>query len=66
MKLLDLTKALKKYQTGWVAINNKNNTVVAHAKDFNSITKKILNKKSVFIMPVTNEYFGFITTITNG
>lgn len=65
MKLLDLTKVLKKYRSGWVAMSSINNTVVAYGKDFNSITKKVSNKKSVYLMPVTDEYFGFITTADN-
>lgn len=40
MKATDLTKSLKKYSSGWVAINETNNTVVAHAKDFQLLTKK--------------------------
>lgn len=61
MKLLDLTKALKKYQSGWVAIDETKSKVVAHAKDFESISKKIGDKKNIFIMPASDNYFGFIT-----
>lgn len=61
MKALDLTKALKKYNSGWVAIDENRQQVVAHASDFESINQKIKNKKNIFIMPASDEYFGFIT-----
>lgn len=63
MKLLDLTEALKKYKTGWVAIDENKKKVVAHAKDFESISRKVKYNKNVFIMPASNNYFGFVTII---
>ncbi len=63
MKLLDLTEALKKYKSGWVAIDETKKKVVAHAKDFESISKKVKYNKNIFIMPASNNYFGFITQI---
>jgi hypothetical protein len=61
MTVTDLTKTLKKYKSGWVAIDESNKRVVAHAKDFSGINKKVANKKNVFIMAATEEYFGFVT-----
>ena len=58
---MDLTKALKKYKSGWVAIDEAKEKVVAHAKDFSGINKKVSGKKNVFIMVAAKEYFGFIT-----
>lgn len=58
---IDLTKALRKYKSGWVAIDESNKTVIAHAKDFSEINKKVSHKKNIFIMSVAKEYFGFIT-----
>ncbi|MBI3366116.1 hypothetical protein HY041_00615 [Candidatus Roizmanbacteria bacterium] len=58
---MDLTKALKKYQSGWVAIDETKKRVIAHAKDFTEINKKVRGKKNVFIMAAAKEYFGFIT-----
>lgn len=58
---MDLTKALKKYKTGWVAIDEIEKKVIAHAKDFSEINKKVSGKKNVFIMATAQEYFGFIT-----
>jgi len=61
MTPIDLTKTLKKYKSGWVAIDESKKTVIAHAKDFSEINKKVANKKNVFIMVATEEYFGFVT-----
>lgn len=61
MTVTDLTKTLKKYKSGWVAIDESNKKVVAHDKDFSGINKKVINKKNVFIMAATDEYFGFVT-----
>lgn len=61
MTPIDLSKTLEKYKSGWVAINESNSKVVAHAKDFSEINKKVNGKKNVFIMAVAKEYFGFIT-----
>ena len=61
MRLLDLTKTLKQYKSGWVAIDEKKNKVIAHSKDFESINKKVNSNKNVFIIPASNDYFGFIT-----
>lgn len=60
MKILDLVRALKQYKSGWVAIDEKNNKVVTHAKTFEQVSEKVKDKKNVFIMPATNEYFGFV------
>ena len=64
MKSLDLIKALKQYKSGWVAVDENKQKVVAHAKDFSSINKKAYKKKSVFIMPASKEYFSFITKLS--
>lgn len=61
MKAIDLRKSLKPYSHGWVAINKKNGKIVASAKDFESISKKISDKKDIFLMPASKNYFGFVT-----
>lgn len=60
MKPVDLTKALKPYKTGWVAID-KNKKVIAHAKDFAAISEKVQGNEKVILLPVLENYFGFIT-----
>jgi hypothetical protein len=61
MKPLDLTKALKKYKSGWVAIDERKKEVVAYSKDFKSINKKIENKQNVVLMAASDDYYGLIT-----
>lgn len=62
MKAIDLSKSLKNYRSGWVAIN-KNEKVIAHAKTFDLICKKIEGKKDLVLVPASQNYFGFVTTI---
>jgi len=61
MKPIDLTKSLKNYKKGWVAIN-KNHKVVAHDDTFDGIMKKTsgLNEK-VTLMPAAEDYSRYIT-----
>ena len=63
MNAIDLRKTLKSHSQGWVAINNKNKKVVAHAKTFASISKKVSGLKDVFLMPASKNYFGFVTSL---
>lgn len=67
MKAVDLTKQLKPYKSGWVAILN--NEVVTHAKSFELVIKKIKTlkkfRKDILLVPASDNYFGFVT-IVNG
>lgn len=63
-KAIDLSTSLKNYSSGWVALD-RTHKVVAHAKDFDAICKKIKNRKDLFLVPASKNYFGFIT-IVNG
>lgn len=61
MTPIDLTQKLKKYKSGWVALDRKYN-VVAHAKTFSDIEKKVKDQKaSVTLLPASGNYFGYIT-----
>lgn len=60
MKALDLTKQLKPFKNGWVALNNRNE-VVANAKTINAIAKKIIGKKNITLIPAAESYKGYIT-----
>ncbi len=60
MKSINLSQTLKPYNEGWVAINKKNKIVVAHAKTFELIAKKIKDK-DVILVPASKNYFGFVT-----
>lgn len=59
-KAVDLTKILKSYTSGWVAIHEKTNKVIAHTKDFHSIAEKVRGKKDILLIPASPTYFGFI------
>lgn len=65
MKALDLTKQLKPYKSGWVAVFN--NEVVAHAKNFELIIKEVKKvkkpSKDILLVPASKNYFGFITLL---
>jgi len=62
MKAVDLTKLLKSYKSGWVAINTKNNKVVAHEKTFEKISDEVKDSKNVLLVPASKKYFGFVTS----
>ena len=61
MKIVNLSKLLKKYKSGWVAIDKKNK-VVAHGKTFALTCQKIKNTKDILLVPASKNYFGFVTT----
>ena len=61
MNTIDVTQALKSYSQGWVAIDKKSKKVVAHAKTFASISKKVKGIEDIFLMPASKKYFGFVT-----
>lgn len=63
MKAIDLRQALKSHYEGWVAINTKNRKVVAKAKTFASISEKAKGLKDVLLVPGSNNYFGFVTSL---
>ncbi len=62
MTAIDLTKKLKKYKSGWVALD-KNHKVIAHAETFKAISEKVKEKRrQVVLIPASDNYFGFITS----
>ena len=61
MNAVDLRQAIKPYSKGWLAIENKNKKVVAHAKTFALISKKVEGIKDIFLVPASKNYFGFVT-----
>ena len=60
MTSLDLSKTLKNYKTGWVAVD-KEKKVVAHAQSFSLICKKIKKDSGLLLLPASQNYFGFVT-----
>lgn len=63
MKPIDLTKVLKKYKSGWVALSKKNYKVVAHADSFSKIMGKVKERKDIVLMPASEDYFGIVALI---
>ena len=61
MKALNFSQILKPYKSGWVAIDKKIPKVVAHARNYNSITQKVGKNKNIVLMPASDNYFGFVT-----
>jgi len=65
MKAVDLTKQLKPYKYGWIAIFN--NKVIAHAKSFKLIIEEVKKSKKpsrdILLIPASKNYFGFVTII---
>jgi len=61
MTVLDLTKNLRGYRSGWVALD-KNHKVVFHGKTFGELSEKIKNKKEkLVLLPASENYFGIVT-----
>lgn len=61
MKPIDLSKLLKQYTSGWVAIDQKKMGVMAHAKTFAAVCAKVKKTEDVLLIPASKHYFGFVT-----
>jgi len=62
MSPIDLSKSLKKYKKGWVAIDKKTLKVVAQAVSFSEISEKIKDIKNIILIPASKNYYGFVTS----
>lgn len=60
MRPINLKKTLKKYQSGWVALN-KQFKVVASGKNFASVADKVAKTKNIVLMPAAADYSGLVT-----
>lgn len=60
MKPIDLTNVLKKYRSGWIALNS-NNKVVAYAKRFDKLSEAVKDEKDINLMPVLKDYSSIIS-----
>lgn len=63
MNAIDLSKPLSKYKSGWVAINEEKREIIAHAKTFSEITQKVKKLKNIVLIPASDNYFGFVTSL---
>lgn len=62
MNAIDLRKTLQSYSRGWIAIDKKNKKVIAHAKTFKLVSRKVEGIKDIFLIPASKNYFGFVTS----
>ena len=61
MTAIDLTGKLQGYKSGWIALDKKHE-VIAHARSFEAISKKVRSKKdNVVLLPAAENYFGIVT-----
>lgn len=61
MSPINLTKLLKKYKSGWVAVSSDYNRVVAHAEKFIELQKIVKNKKDVIVIQAFKNYYNYIS-----
>ena len=58
---INLTKLLKKYKSGWVAVSNDYSHVVAHAKKFIELQKIVKNRKDVVVIQAFENYYNYLS-----
>lgn len=64
MQAINLSKLLKGFSSGWVAISSDYKKVLASGKSLKQVTEKIkkLNREDVVLLPVAKNYRGFVTS----
>jgi len=62
MKLINLTKTLKNYTSGWVSISKDYKKVIASAKTLKALIKKLDKKGSPdgYLMKAAKDYSGYV------
>ena len=62
-KPIDLTKLLKEYKSGWVALSKNYKKVVTSARSLKELDRKLekLNNPQVVLISASKNYRGFIT-----
>lgn len=61
MSPIDLTKILKKYKSGWVALTDDYHRVVAHSDKLIDLQKKVKNTKNIVIIQAFGNYYNFVS-----
>ena len=63
MKPVDLTKLLKPYKSGWVALSENYRKVIASAETLEKMDEKLkkLDDPDVVLISASENYKGFIT-----
>lgn len=64
MQTVNLSKLLKNFSSGWVAITSDYKKVVASGKTLKEITDKVSKEKrdDIVLIPASKNYRGFITS----
>lgn len=61
MTPIDMTKILQPYTSGWVAVSDDYRRVVAHAKTFLDLQKKLKHKKNVVVIQALRNYYNYVS-----
>ncbi|OGG02915.1 hypothetical protein A2W14_00210 [Candidatus Gottesmanbacteria bacterium RBG_16_37_8] len=61
MSPINLTKLLKKYKSGWVAVSSDYSHVVAHAKKFIELQKIVKDRKDVVVIQAFENYYNYLS-----
>ncbi len=64
MQTINLSKLLKNFSSGWVAITSDYKKVVASGKSLKEVTDKVnkQNRDDVVLIPAARNYRGFVTS----
>ena len=64
MQTINLSKILKNYSSGWVAITSDYKEVVAFGKTLKEVTNKVIKKRreDVVLIPASKNYRGYVTS----
>lgn len=65
MKSINLTKLLKGFSSGWVAISADYKNIVASGKTLKEVTEKVQRQKTnnVVLISASKNYRGYITLV---
>lgn len=61
MKAVNLTKLLRKHTSGWVAVSGDYRRVIASAKNFIDLQKKVKNMQNVVVVQAFGNYYNFVS-----
>ncbi|HBQ50407.1 hypothetical protein A3B42_02105 [Candidatus Daviesbacteria bacterium RIFCSPLOWO2_01_FULL_38_10] len=64
MQIVNLSKLLKNFSSGWVAITSDYKKVVTSGKTLKEVTEKVKkqNRDDIVLIPAAKNYRGFITS----
>ena len=61
MTKIDLTKLLRNYKSGWVALSSDYSRVVAYADKFIDLQKKVKNTKDIVVLQAFDNYYNYVS-----